>query len=119
MPRKHSITLYEVENKGCCHEHWLAATALDAARRAVAHAQECGLTLDRVDVSTMVPPEDASRGGLVYVANDTRTYAIERGRVRRVDPPGGLVPDSSACIPEAATDHRSRQFPPIRRSPGR
>jgi hypothetical protein len=118
MPKKHSITLYEVENQGRYHEHWLAASALGAARRAVAHAQECGLELDRVDVSAMVQPEDASRGGLVYVANDTRTYAIERGRVRRVDRPGEPMPDSSTCIPEAATDHRSRQFPPIRRSSG-
>jgi hypothetical protein len=119
MPKKHSITLYEVENRGRYHEHWLAASALDAARRAIAHAQECGLELDRVDVSAMVQPEDASQGGMVYVANDTRTYAIGCGRVRRIDPPGEPVPDSSACILKAATDHRSRQFPPIRRSSGR
>ena len=87
MPKKHSITLYEVENKGRYHEHWLALSPADAARRATAHAQECGQALDHVDVSSMVQPEDAGKGGLVYVVNDTRTYAIERGRVRRADPP--------------------------------
>jgi hypothetical protein len=86
MPKTHSITLYEVENKGRYHEHWLAASPLDAARRAVSHARECGLNLDRVDVSRMVQPEDAAQGGLVYVANDTRTYAIEHGRIRCADP---------------------------------
>lgn len=80
------MTLYEIECKGRYHEHWLAVSALDAARRAFSHAQECGLTLDRVDVSSMVQPEDAGKGGLVYVVNDTRTYAILRGRVRRADP---------------------------------
>ena len=39
MPKKQSITLYEVENKGRYHEHWLASSPLDAARRAIAHAQ--------------------------------------------------------------------------------
>ena len=87
MPKKHSITLYEVENKGRYHEHWLASSWLDAARRAFAHAQECSLQLDHVDVSSMVPPEDSRKGGLVYVVNDTRTYTIERGRVRRADQP--------------------------------
>ena len=86
MPRKHPITLYEVESKGRYHEHWLAWSHLDAARRAFSHAQECGQTLDHVDVSAMVEPEDAGEGGLVYVVNDTRTYAIERGRIRRTDP---------------------------------
>ena len=87
MPKKRSITLYEVENKGRYHEHWLAASHLDAAQRAISHAQELGLTLDRVDVSSMVPPEDQMKGGLVYVLNDTRNYAVVRGRVRRADPP--------------------------------
>jgi hypothetical protein len=89
MPKEHSITLYEVESKGRYHEHWLARSPLDAARRAVLHAQECGLKLDRLDVSAMVQPEHSRRGGLVYVANDTRTYAIGHGRVRRADPPDG------------------------------
>ena len=83
MPKKHSITLYEVENKGLCHEHWLASSALDAARRAIAHAKECGLAMDRVHVSSMVQPEDSSKGGPMYVVNDTRTYAIKYGRVKR------------------------------------
>ena len=87
MPKKHSITLYEVENKGLYHEHWLASSALDAARRAIAHAQECSQKLDRVDVSSMVQPEDSRKGGLVYVVNDTRTYAIEHGRVKRAHQP--------------------------------
>jgi len=87
MPRKLPITLYEVESKGRYHEHWLASSHLDAARRAISHAQELGQTLDRVDVSAMVEPEDAGEGGLVYVVNDTRTFAIERGRVRRADQP--------------------------------
>jgi len=87
MPRKHPITLYEVESKGRYHEHWLASSHLGAARRAFSHAEECGLKLDRIEVSAMVQPEDASKGGLVYVVNDTRTYAIEHGRVRRADPP--------------------------------
>jgi len=83
MPKKHSITLYEVENKGQYHEHWLASSALDAAGRAIAHAKECGLKLDRVHVSSMVQPEDSRKGGLVYVVNGTRTYAIKHGRVKR------------------------------------
>ena len=87
MPKKPHITLYEVEDKGRYHEHWLAWSHLDAARRAVSHARELGLTLDRVDVSSMVPPEESTKGGLVYVANDTRTYAMVRGRVRRAKPP--------------------------------
>jgi hypothetical protein len=91
MPKKHSITLYEVENQGRYHEHWLAASPLDAARRAVAHAAEIGVPLDAVEVSTMAPPEDTSNGGLVYVANDTRTYAVVRGRVRRISQPGNGV----------------------------
>lgn len=81
MPKKNSITLYEVQCKGRYHEHWLAHSALDAARRAFSHAQELGLKLDRVDVSSMVQPEEAGKGGLVYVANDTMTFAVERGRV--------------------------------------
>jgi hypothetical protein len=87
MPKEHSITLYEVESKGRYHEHWLAVSHLDAAQRAISHAQELGLKLDRVDVSSMVHPEDSRKGGLVYVVNDTRTYAIDRGRVRRADSP--------------------------------
>lgn len=81
------MVLYETEQEGSYHEHWLASSALDAARRTFAHARECGLTLDRVEVSSMVQPEDPRKGGLVYVLNDTRTYAIERGRLRRADPP--------------------------------
>ena len=99
MPKKHSITLYEVENKGRYHEHWLASSPLDAARRAISHAQECGLKLDRVDVSSMVQPEDARKGGLVYVANDTRIYAVDRGRVRRADPPGSDNRASKRTVP--------------------
>jgi hypothetical protein len=87
MPKKHFITLYEVESKGRYHEHWLASSPLDAVRRAVSHAQECGLKLDCVDVSAMVQPEDSRKGGLVYVVNDSRIYTIKRGRVRRADPP--------------------------------
>jgi len=87
MPKKHAITLYEAENKGRYHQHWLAVSHLDAAQRAISHAQELGLMLDHVDVSSMVPPEDSRKGGLVYVVNDTRTYAIRHGRVRRADPP--------------------------------
>ena len=87
MPKKHSITLYEVENKGRYHEHWLASSPLNAARRAFSHAQECSQKLDRVDVSSMVQPEDSRKGGLVYVVNDTRTYAIEHGRVKRAYQP--------------------------------
>ena len=87
MPKKRSITLYEAETKGRYHQHWLAWSHLDAAQRAISHAQELGLTLDRVDVSSMVPPEDQRQGGLVYVLNDTRNYAVVRGRVRRAGPP--------------------------------
>lgn len=87
MPRRHSITLYEVENNGRYHEHWLAASPLDAARRAVSHAQELGLKLENVDVSSMVQPEDANNGGLVYVLNDTRNYAVVRGRIKHAVPP--------------------------------
>jgi hypothetical protein len=35
----------------------------------------------------MVQPEDSRKGGLVYVANDTRTYTVDRGRVKRADLP--------------------------------
>ena len=89
MPRKRTVTLYEVENAGRYHEHWLATSHLDAARRAVAQARERGLKLDRVDVSSMVQPEDAGRGGLVYVANDTRTFAAVDGSVEPVRPSSG------------------------------
>ena len=87
MPKKRFITLYEVENKGRYHEHWLASSPLDAARRASSHAEECGQKLDHVEVSTMVQPEDSRKGGLVYVVTDTRAYAIDRGHVRRANPP--------------------------------
>ena len=86
MPGNRRITLYEVEQAGACHEHWLADSHLDAARRAVSHAREIGVSLDRVDVSTMFPPEDRSHGGIVFVANDTRNYVVVHGRVRRVVP---------------------------------
>ena len=85
--RRQGMVLYETEREGSYHEHWLASSALDAAQRAFAHAGECGLKLDRVEVSSMVRPEDSRKGGLVYVVNDTRTYAIDCGRVRRADPP--------------------------------
>ena len=81
------IVLFETEREGAYHEHWFASSALDAARRAFAHAGECSLMLDRVEVSSMVQPEDSHKGGLVYVLNDARTYVIERGRVRRADLP--------------------------------
>lgn len=86
MPKKPSITLYEVESTDRYHEHWLASSPLDAARRALAHAQELGLTLDDVEVSSMVPPEESRKGGLFYVLNDTRTYAVEHGQIRPSDP---------------------------------
>jgi hypothetical protein len=85
-PAHHAaLTLYEVESNGRYHEHWLAFSHLDVVRRAIAHAKETGLTLDRVAVSSMREPEERSKGGLVYVVNDTATYAIERGRVRRIE----------------------------------
>jgi hypothetical protein len=86
MQRCKPTKLFEVEQPGAYHEHWLADSHLDAARRAVSHAGEIGVTLDRLDVSSMSPPEDRSKGGIVYVANDTRTYVVVHGRVRRVDP---------------------------------
>jgi len=124
MPRKHFITLYEVESKGCYHEHWLASSHLDAARRAVSHAQECGQTLDHVDVSAMVEPEDAGEGGLVYVVNDTKTYAIEHGRVRCADPhdepgarqqrerPSSDNRASKRAVPQESAARRWRQVDP-------
>jgi len=87
-PQAPVLTLFEVEKKGHYHQHWLAGSHREAAQRAVSHAQECGLTLDRVNVSSMVRPEDAGKGGLVYVVNDTRPFAVERGRIRRIDSPG-------------------------------
>jgi len=84
MPKKHSITLYEVEDNGRYHEHWLATSFLDAAERAMSHARECGLKLDRVKVSSMVPPEDTGKGGLVYVVNDTRVFALIGSQVKEV-----------------------------------
>jgi hypothetical protein len=83
LPAKHRCRVYEVERKGHYHQHWLAFSPLDAARRAVSHARECGLTLDRMDVSSMVQPEDARKGGLVYVVNDTTTYIVSQGRLKR------------------------------------
>ncbi len=62
---------------------------MDAAKRAISHAAESGLKLDRVDVSSMIQPENADKGGLVYVVNDTRTFAFERGRIKRIDVPIG------------------------------
>ena len=97
MATNPSITLYEVEKKGCYHEHWLAFSHADAARRAVSHAQEIGLALDRVDVSSMVPPEEDSKGGLAYVLNDTRTFVVHHGRVRRIGP-------SEDCLSRTDTD---------------
>jgi hypothetical protein len=85
MAKKHAITLYETENKGRYHEHWLAVSYLDAAQRAISHAQELGVTLDRVDVSSMVPPEDQRQSGLVYVLNDTRTFIVQHGHIRRLE----------------------------------
>jgi hypothetical protein len=86
MQSSKQTRLFEVEQLGVYHEHWLAGSHLDAARRAVTHAGEIGVTLDRLDVSTMSLPEDRGKGGIVYVANDTRTYAVTHGRLRRVDP---------------------------------
>ena len=102
MPNNHSVRLYEVEKKGSYHEHWLAHSPLDAARRAFSHAQELDLALDRVDVSSMVPPEDQAKGGLVYVLNDTRNYAVVDGRVRR-----------SESLDEPRTQRRGEQLPPV------
>ena len=82
-PPKASITLYEVERKGRYHEHWLAWSHLDAAQRAISHARELGLSLDRVTVSAMVYPEAAGEGGLVYVVSRSVTYAVVSGRVRQ------------------------------------
>jgi hypothetical protein len=79
------MKLFEVECKGRYHQHWLASSSLDAARRGVSHAQELGVVLGRVDVSSMWSPDDATKGGIVYVANDTRTYAIIGGRMKRID----------------------------------
>ncbi len=84
MPKKPSITLYEAERKRLYHQHWLAFSHLDAARRAISHAQELGVTLDRVDVSSMVPPESEGKGGLVYVLNDTRTFVVHHGRIKQL-----------------------------------
>ena len=84
---KTRMKLYEVEAKGQYHQYWLALSQLDAARRAIDHAQECGRALDQVSISTMVQPDDPGNGGLVYVVNDTRTYAIKRGHIRRADLP--------------------------------
>ena len=84
MPKKPSITLYEAERRRLYHQHWLAFSHLDAARRAISHAQELGVSLDRVDVSSMVPPESEGKGGIVYVLNDTRTFIVRQGRVRRL-----------------------------------
>ena len=87
MPKNHCIKLYEVECKGRYHEHWLAWSHIDAARRAISHAQEVGLKLDGVKVSSMVQTEDHAKGGLVYVLNDTRNYAVVRGRLVRSSQP--------------------------------
>jgi hypothetical protein len=80
------MRLFEVECKGRYHQHWLASSFLDAARRAVSHAPEQDVVLGRLDVSSMWPPDDATKGGIVYVANDTRTYAVIGGRLKRIQP---------------------------------
>lgn len=82
MRKKDSMTLYEVEGDGRYHEHWLAASFLDAARRGLSHAKELGLAPERISVSSMVPPKDAGRGGLIYVLNDTISYTAVHGRLR-------------------------------------
>lgn len=85
MPKKPSITQYETKMKGCYHQHWLAFSHLDAAQRAIAHANELGLAPDRVDVSSMVPPQHEGKGGLVYVLNDTRVFVVQHGRIKRIE----------------------------------
>jgi hypothetical protein len=84
---------YEVEKKGAYHEHWLAFSHLDAARRALSHAKELGLTPGHLSVSSMVLPENAGKGGLVYVLNDTRSYTVVHGRLRPTDLPDKRYPD--------------------------
>jgi hypothetical protein len=54
---------------------------LDAAQRALAFAKEQNIVVHELSVSTMRQPEDKSRGGLVYVVNDTRLYEVRDGRV--------------------------------------
>jgi hypothetical protein len=89
MRRKSPMTLYEVTAApGGYHEHWLARSPLDVARRAVSHAAECNLALHSVNVASMTPPANRGKGGLVYVMNDTRTYAVVRGSIRRAGLPG-------------------------------
>jgi len=85
MPQTRHMTLYEVQKNGYYHARWLAASPMDAARRAISHAQECGVKLDCLDVSSMAQPEDPGKGGLAYVVNDARAHVVERGRVRRTD----------------------------------
>ena len=99
MLRKQLPMLYEVENKGHYHEHWLACSHLDAARRAVWHARELGVTLPHVAVSSMVPPEGQAKGGLVYVLNDTRRYSVSGDHVRRMRPPNETCPPGKERSP--------------------
>lgn len=98
--------LYEVEGSRVYHEHWLAVSHLDAARRAFDHAVEKGVNPEYMLVSSMALPDDPSNGGLVYVVNDTRTYVRvaagktgwrvqRREKARKAQPierSGGIIP---------------------------
>lgn len=68
--------LFEVEQVGDYHEHWLAEDHKAAAQAAVEHAQEIGVVVSELDVSSMQFPEDGGEG-LVYVVNDTRTFLVK------------------------------------------
>jgi hypothetical protein len=82
------MRLFEVEYGQEFHEHFWARDHQDAAQRAFDLARENQHTLHTVYVSAMVEPPDwvagdRSKGGLVYVSNDTVTFALSATGIAR------------------------------------
>lgn len=76
------MQLFECEQEGVYHVHWLTTTHVAAATAAFEHADEIRTKLTRLNVSSMCPPPEGK--GLVYVRNDTQTFVREHGRVKQV-----------------------------------
>jgi hypothetical protein len=85
------MKLFEVEYGQEFHEHFWARDHQDAAQRAFELARENNQRLLTVYVSTMIEPPDwvagdRSKGGLVYVSNDTQTFMLSaQGLARPVN----------------------------------
>jgi hypothetical protein len=75
------MRLFAVEYGQEFHQHFWAKDHQEAAQRAFDLARENNQRLHTVYVSTMVEPPDwvtgdRSKGGLVYVSNDTQTFTL-------------------------------------------